>query len=311
MLNRNCYKVKAKYSATQRKRTVTIYARNEEQAIENVRKQGFEDPFEVESVPAPAPSSRQLEYAKDLGAPVTPDMCANDVSCLISRYVDDRNPPKQGLMNFADRHDVIFSDWIGKKGLYRAVFDQLPKIDRYAFFCFSIYRYLSEDRESDMDCSPNKDFFYHFANLHIWDEKFEESLINNYEGSDLRFFGTFTTVDNGWERSHYGGSTRTYAFKEAHSFLIGSGLVASNANTSKKLQLQDDNLTSPVSEPQVINETVTQPISENFEPKPTNSLLDSIPPDEQQLPSGCATGCIIFIIFFFIIFFLIAIITFF
>src|SRR5690606_29283311 len=98
-------------------------------------------------------------------------------------------------------------------------------VDRVAFFIFSIYRYISDDRHANIDTHPHFDKFYEFAKSVVDDERFMKSM-NKYSGANLKFFGELTTP-NGWTLN--GGSVNTIAFKTAREFLIKNRLVNSNA----------------------------------------------------------------------------------
>lgn len=239
MLNINTYEIKAKYIPTGRLRTIKVEARAEADAIAKLSS----DYTDVKSVAMKnrPPTERQLSYAESLGITVTDDMCFEDVSCLISGKTDDRNPPKQGLIDFADSHNIAFSNYIGKRALYNKVFYGLPQRDAIAFFVFSVYRHLSDDRESNLDKSFYKDSFYEFADAYENDNKFVKSLYDNYQGEDLRFFGTLHTI-NGYDESwHSGGNARTYAFKCAKQFLYDKYLITEmETKVSKTLRPQKE-----------------------------------------------------------------------
>jgi len=235
MLNINRYEIKATYIPTKRKRKVTVKARNEEDAIANLGPD-YTDVVSVTLQVRP-PSERQIAYATALGITITEDMCLEDVKCLISAKTDDKKPPNEGLKEFADAHGIIFSNYVGKKRLYNSIFTQLPQRDTIAFFIFSVYRYLSDDREANLDKSSYKDVFYSFADDYIQDKKFTKSLEDNYRGEDLRFFGSLRIIDTGWESYQYGGTTNAYAFRCAKQFLKDKHLIDEKVKTSRILKI--------------------------------------------------------------------------
>ena len=138
MLNINEYEIVAKYTPTKRKRKVTVKGRSERDAISKLG-ENYTDIQSVTFVSRP-PTDRQVSYATSLGFDITEDMCFEDVSCLISSVAEsDNQPPKQGLIDFADAHNIVFSNYAGKKRLYNNIFHQLSQYDAIAFFIFSLF----------------------------------------------------------------------------------------------------------------------------------------------------------------------------
>lgn len=298
MLNINRYEIKAKYIPTKRQRTVTVDGRSEEDAISRLGS----DYTDIKSVTLKMnpPSERQISYAQSLGIVITDDMCAEDVSCLISSKTDDRLPPKQGLIDFADAHNIVFSNYIGKKRLYYILVTGLPKTDMVAFFIFSIYRHLSDDRESNLDKSLYKKYFYEFAYTHENEDKFMKSLYDNYSGVDFRFFGTLKIRDGDYERCEYGGSTQTYAFKCAKQYLIDVNLInanAQNSKTIKKVQPEPQFIQDEENYEQYLYKTEPQEVNETIVSKNSSSVSAAT----KTTGSGCLLPiiAILFSVFFF------------
>lgn len=213
-MNYRLYKVVGKHEETKRNRTITIPAKSTEMAEQIAKEKGLLLPLKIEEHPFEPPSERQLAYAKDLGIDVPLDATKEDVSCLLSRTIDKDNVPSPGLIEFADGRNMFFSQYIGKRRLYNLVFNSLNGVDKIAFFTFSIYRWLSEDRHANLDTHPKKEIFYEFAESVKNDASFEKSMLN-YGGEDLRFFGTITVNDYAYNA----GSNRTIAYKKAAEFL--------------------------------------------------------------------------------------------
>lgn len=229
-MNYKHYKIKGKHVETKRVRTVKIDAINEDDAIKEAHSHNLETVDSVEILPFEPPTERQLEYATSLNIELPEGVCKQDVSALISRSVDRDGIPNEGLIDFATNRKLFFSKYIGKTALYNWVFYELPDLDRVAFFIFSIYRYISDNRHSNLDTHPHYEKFYEFANSIVGDERFMKSM-NKYSGADLKFFGELTTPD-GW--THTGGSVNTIAFKAAREFLIDNHLIADNAPYKNK-----------------------------------------------------------------------------
>ena len=136
------------------------------------------------------PSQRQLAAAARFGINVTSEMDAQDVSDLLSRQLrQDPKEPNPGLIEFARNRGIHFANGIGKRALYNRIWEQLPQSDKFAFFSFCVYRYLSDDRNiADMDKSPHKESFYKFADRCMKYARYAECL-EDYEGENLRCFG--------------------------------------------------------------------------------------------------------------------------
>ena len=229
------FKVRAVYIPTNRKRTETLIAKDEEELIERLKNSDFKEPFDIEEIFNES-TDRQLEYAKDLGIKVPKDASLEDVSALISRNVDgDSLNPNPELIEYAVDKGLYFSKYIGKKALYNLIYESLSLKDRIAFFCFSVYRHLSDDRQGNLDKHRHKNLFYEFAESEINNDKFLKSL-GKYTGEDIRFFGTLKFPDGGVT---YGGSVNTIAFKTCALFLCKK--LSLKLVTTKKVNSNKNN----------------------------------------------------------------------
>lgn len=213
-MNHNLYEIKATYAQTSRKRITSFYAKSEDQVRQIALTEGFLEPMEIKQIPHHPPTERQVEYANGIGISIDSDMSQMDVSALLSRYEDSDSDPNPELIEFADHRDIFFSKYIGKKALYDLVFQSLGDRDKVAFFVFSVYRYLSDDRHANLDTSLHRVAFYEFADNLILNDSFTRSL-EKYNGNELRYFGRLIVNDE----SYHGGSTTTIAYKEAAQFL--------------------------------------------------------------------------------------------
>jgi len=218
-LNYKQFSIRGTNPETGRKKTITLDVPNITTPYEMVSKQKIlNEPYEINEIPFRPPSDRQLEYAKGLGVKNPSDACLEDVSALISFAVDSDSEPNPELVEFATNRGFTFSKYIGKKALYDLIFYRLSPLDKIAFFCFSVYRYLSDDRHGNLDTSPHRDTFYSFAQQHEGDKKFVDSMLK-YEGKDLRYFGTMRIKEE-WETiSVHGGSIQTGAYRTVANYL--------------------------------------------------------------------------------------------
>lgn len=209
------YEIKALYVPTNKKRTIKIEAQNKADAIAFIKRDSeYAEPFEIKEFFDP-PTESQLDYAKDLKIKMPRDASIRDASALISRAVDRDSDPNLDLIEYAKGRGLLFSKYAGKKTLYNLIFLNLPQLDKIAFFAFSVYRWLSEDRHGNLDTHPQRHFFYDYARLKSGDEKFIKSM-EKYQGEDIRFFGMIKFSDGG---EAYGGSISTIAYKDCTDYL--------------------------------------------------------------------------------------------
>lgn len=234
MLNLNIYLAKAKYSSTNRVRKVKVYATSKEDAAHQLMQLGYLPPFALTRAPDKQPTERQIELCKEANIEIPANACCEDVSALLTSYYEyDEKPPSDGLKEFATNHKIIFSSYSGKKRLYDKVFSGLDIENKIAFFIFSVYRYLSDDRESNLDVHPHREIFYDFAREKAGSKRYINSLIK-YRGRDLRFFGTLTFDDYPY-KSHYGRRTDLMAYRDAKQYLIDVGAISPYVEDNKTI----------------------------------------------------------------------------
>lgn len=278
MMNLNQYKVKTRYLPTKRLRTISLWALTEDDARRRLSEEPqFADYSEIKSItlsPSNKPYPDKVNYAISLGIKVTPDMSNDDVSALISRRLDDKREPNSGLKDFATSHYIPYSLYIGKKSLYNKVFYNLDTSGRIAFFIFSVYRYLSNDREANLDKSPYRNLFYQKA--YEWKDNapIVKSLDSNYNGEDLRFFGTISFPGG---HSAYGGSRSTLIYKKTVQFLLDERLIS---------EMDTHRVFSPINEKNkpTLSSTMVQPVNDT-----SSTILPSpysISPESNMSPSS-------------------------
>ena len=182
------------------------------------------------------PSRRQLAAAARFGINVTSEMDAQDVSDLLSRRLrQDPKEPNPGLIEFARNRGIHFANGIGKRALYNRIWEQLPQSDKFAFFSFCVYRYLSDDRNiADMDKSPHKESFYKFADRCMKFARYTECL-EDFEGKGLRCFGELI-INKGESSEDFvgGGDTDSDLYNDAVVFLIENGLITEEQDVTTK-----------------------------------------------------------------------------
>ena len=214
-LNYYKYRCKAKYSETGRNRTVELTAFSEKDAKLELSNRGFEEPMSVSAIAFPRPTEAQIDYCRDLGILIPKNACKEDVRALISKHLNNDSIPNPELLQYATDMKIGLSYYIGKKELYDYIFDCLELRDKIAFFAFSIYRFVTNDRYGNLYRHPKKAIFYEFADEKIEDKSFIKSM-NSYDGSSLRYFGTINVNGNTYSN---GGSKTKLAYKEVITFL--------------------------------------------------------------------------------------------
>lgn len=259
-----------------------IAALSESSAIDILRKKGYLEPFDVTCVYPSYPTANQIEICKEYGIDIPENSCKDDVSEILSCYFEnDHRSPSADLIKFATNRNILFSTYIGKKRLYDKVFNSLEPQDRIAFFIFSIYRYLSDDRRGNLDEHPYINIFYDFARDHVGDKDFLSSL-SMYRGRDLRFFGELSFTDN-YPSSYKGGRTDLYAYKSAKEYLIDTGLISGCESEHKVLPGEYTSINTQFSTMQV----------------PCDSSRDNI--EQSRVQHQQKIGCIVFILLNFVL----------
>ncbi len=204
------FKVKGKHYMTKHMRTLDIIACSDVSAKQKAITKKLLPPFVCEEVPFEPPADKLLERAKAAGISVPDNASSDDVTALIERG-NDAAPPA-GLMAFAERWDIYFSPYIGNKSLYNIIFKNLPLETKAAFFIFSVYKFLSGDKKSNLETHTYRDIFYKFA---ADNDKSLSRSIANYKGEHLCAFGSTEGLPAGYKA----GGTRTIAYKAALSFM--------------------------------------------------------------------------------------------
>ena len=189
-------------------RTLSIDAATEDTAAAMALSSGLSSPLTIVPCPHKTPGALQLEYARDLGITLPEDVCAEDAACLIARAVeDDTSVPSKGIAQYADRHGVRFSAWIGMCAFLNLLWRSLSMHDRLYLFVYSVSCYLdSRPLEDPDDHDPAG--YARFADEFIDNAEVVRNLERS-EGESLLGFDAYTA------------KTYTAAFTAAVGFLRG------------------------------------------------------------------------------------------
>ncbi len=206
------FKVKGKHYMTKRMRTLDVIARSDVAAKQRAISKKLLPPFICEEIDFEPPSEKLLEEAVLQGIAVPENASGDDVNSLIESK-NDIAPPA-GLIAFAERWDIYFSQYIGNKALFNITFKNLPQESSSAFFVFSVYKFLSKDKKTNLDTHPYREIFYKFAAVAANDTRLLRSIAN-YKGENLCAFGT----TEGLPADYKAGGVRTIAYKTAAAFI--------------------------------------------------------------------------------------------
>jgi len=201
--------------STGRRKNIRVVARSQMKAEAIALEKGVCEPYEIEEFPPDPPTEAQLAYAFDLGLTVPSGATKEDMIYIIRRAVEGDSIPSEDLVTYATSHRFEFSKYIGKRALYKKVFEGLPREECTAFFAFCVYRWLTDDRRGNLDTHPLRNVFVQFSNHYKNDDRFLNSMYN-YDGESIRYFGTLILSD-GMETQ--GGSVNTIAYRKTCEFL--------------------------------------------------------------------------------------------
>ncbi|WP_196594174.1 hypothetical protein [Pectinatus sottacetonis] len=197
---------------TKRMRTLDVIARSDVTAKQKAITKKLLPPFICEEIAFDPPTNKLLEQAKSAGIIIPKNASYDDLLSLINRK-NDIAPPA-GIIAFAERWDIYFSQYIGNKDLYNLIFKSLSLQNKAAFFIFSVYKFLSNDKKSNLDTHPYKDIFYKFAAATTNDKRLLRS-ISHYKGEQLCAFGTAKNLPDNYKA----GGIKTIAYKAAAAFI--------------------------------------------------------------------------------------------
>lgn len=235
------YEVRGTGITTGRQRKRVYRASNEDQA----RQLALADGTSVELVtklPPEPPSERQLEYANGIGLKFPEDVSGAELSSLLTNYERRDKIATERHRKFAERYDVEFTKYTGKKSLFDNIQTKLieegNERDLLSWFTFRVYRQLVKGELNVPIESPDDAPIQLVVDSVIGDDDIIKS-VKRYEGEDLIWFGKWTTPD-GYIAE--GGSVRTKAYKKVEELLITElGIIkpAPTPKTPKRQKLED------------------------------------------------------------------------
>jgi len=209
------FRITGRQKETNRKKTFELAAISKEQAQEFANERNLSVIIEIQEI-GRLPTQNQLVYAQKLKIRIDKSLTFYDLSALIDKSVKNDSDPEYGIIDFANNRKLGFSKHIGESSLYNLVFSSLKDVDKIAFFVFSIYKWVSDEKQFNLDNHPLKNRFYQFAETLKDDGQFLKSM-NNYSGQALIYFGEITQKD-GYVLAN-GSSRDTIAYKKVANYL--------------------------------------------------------------------------------------------
>lgn len=155
------YKIIGKNPATNRRKSDYVVAKVNDPEDIITSKTYLLEPYTIERI-FKRPTARQLEYAKDLDIPIPSNCSSSDISCLISRFHEDRDADyiSSGLIDFAAENNVLISPYSSVIYGVCAIINNLYDSHLLAFFIYVIYCVQNDIAIENFNKLTNKSIFY-------------------------------------------------------------------------------------------------------------------------------------------------------
>jgi hypothetical protein len=160
---------------TNRKNKKQVKAIGEADAIKKAEAAGLIAPFEItclETFDAPAPTERQLEYAKDMDIRIPIGACKWDVSALLARGEEnDPDPAPDEYLDYLAARKWGGSSLIGCNAAFKELFSAGELGDRLAMYAYYIYQTEHKLPVLNLDTDSRKDCYFAFGDYAIQNPK--------------------------------------------------------------------------------------------------------------------------------------------
>ena len=225
-MNLKQYKVKVKNSNY----SIDINATDELDALNFIKEEYDLSPVSIHEIPEDSPSEEQIAFANKYGVHIPEGACFDDVNALLERLFPNAGSYSQhfpyqiaeeGLIEYATSKRIRCSKYISQIALYNILFSNLNNKDRLELFAFYVYKFYSNDIESNPNKSIHIDIFKAFANMYEKDDKVIESLIFHF--LSVSFFGVVKFKGN--SNKYTGINASVLIFKTTYAFLANAGIV--------------------------------------------------------------------------------------
>ena len=105
------YKVRGRNTATNRMKSVKVYAYDKDNAIERGKDQGLTDPFTVEYMDDNNPTIKQIECLRRNNIKLPVGATKDDISNILSVLFDEEEPIKQSTLDYVINHNIVISPY--------------------------------------------------------------------------------------------------------------------------------------------------------------------------------------------------------
>lgn len=210
------FKVRGTNPATGRIKSMKLVAFNRPGTDVLLEKTGFSDIKSCEVITPEPATPKQLSYARDLGLPVTNDTSKRDVTCMLTRYLQEagennEKPPEVLYRKLPEMGECV-SPYSSEGGVVSSYYWCCNEREKVEFYLGIMYQRAKGSRDYDIWNLPEWPRIKGCADKLFEDESFMRSLRKNIEGADL------------WlSYSHIDRSTK--AGKMAWDTLLSAGLV--------------------------------------------------------------------------------------
>lgn len=130
-MNKQNYKIRAKYIPTNHFRTFTAIAFDESEAIATLSEDCDKSTASISITEFPPPTERQIQYALSLGIEIPLKCCQYDLSTLIDNR--EELPAPSALFEFAQSRGLFFSYYADEPFLIRLIASSLSVQEWIAF----------------------------------------------------------------------------------------------------------------------------------------------------------------------------------
>ena len=171
---------------------------------------------------------KQLKYLTELGGQSWPDITLEEAGDMIDNALDKRGPAEPLDRAHARKFGIYVGKYANKKRIYKKIrwglASRADLSDFAMWFVYRVYRSEADRLNGDLLDNPWASPFPQIADLLSADDSALRSLKRMRSDSyvDFRWFGSFTNPEG---RDIEGESTRTVAYKFAHSELEKAGLL--------------------------------------------------------------------------------------
>lgn len=221
---------------TGRQNSASRYAYDEATLRAELAGAGVTELISVEELPAERATDRQIDYLRDLGVTVPPDLTKAEASDLITNATKRRFPMDSKGRALAEYYKIEATRFMSKQSLYSRIAGELRQrgdpVQMAEWFVYRVYR-GHFDRTSPGIETPADTRLREVAEALTGDVSAFSSLRRAYESTEygFRWFGPFNAPDG---YSYDGDSRRTACFKFVHERLVAAALLPDRQKVEQK-----------------------------------------------------------------------------